>query len=150
MGRRPSHSASRSYGAVARKAGSCDNLQVEKAHDGPRVVLPTREGDSSPFVRGSDPGPEAERTVSIAREDEERPLGGRALTKALGGARESGALQPGARCHGQVAVRQIRCWVGDPRPCGASGSSPTAPRQGTVPGVSRWPRDLLGSWKCRK
>lgn len=34
------------------ESGILRQPQVEKAHDGPTVVLPTREGDSSPFVRG--------------------------------------------------------------------------------------------------
>lgn len=52
VGRIPPLSARRSYGAVTRKAGSCDSLQVEKPHDGLTVVLPTREGDLSSLREG--------------------------------------------------------------------------------------------------
>lgn len=64
-------------------------------------------------------------------------------------ARRSGALQPRASCHRRVAFLEIG-GVGEPRPCGASSSCPTPPRQGIMPGVSRWLQDVLGSWKCRK
>lgn len=47
----PRTAAAHFHGAITRKAGSCDSLQVEKPHDG-LTVLSTGEGDLSLFVRG--------------------------------------------------------------------------------------------------